>query len=281
MPSLDSSPQTTIVDDSPDKRFVQGTYTTDELLSSLFQGKGVTIAQPEEINREIITVPKGELGAYGDWEPVTISIGDLTVDLLKQTHHNLDRGEGNCAQYSTMNAAKICYELGLKLNPLVQNHYDQHPNMDPNTVERNLIIPLLADAQEEDKLSRINLDPDRKKEIMDELHAKLERPTTSLDNVNAVLLLQEIFNPDGDIQRLIFGSEDLTRTDDFGAYLIASNGNHQQVLLVLGNTGILIDTLSPHVATGYPKDVALQNLANRLNDGTVPWSFYVPISNPS
>ena len=220
-----------------------------------------------------IEIPPGELAAPGDYEILRkeIPFGTDTrrVELIRQ------RFAGNCAEYTVLNAAKILAEVNAVINPQVYAYLTSNRRLDLDTVERDLILGLVADAQENyPNLQSTVVD-------VDNLHQKLQNPYAPLTNTNSALLFRTATSPKpfdfepSDVINSNSGSDQINLAlnrvlaQETLAVFVGS-GAHATSWLKLSDKCYKIDPLTQGIVSLGTKEVMAEDLRRTLS---TPGSF--------
>jgi hypothetical protein len=273
----------------PDKNFQKnfsekiGLYDHDlkraALKAYLLSGGEVSVRQEPPQDQKPIRIPEGKMGAHGDHRIVNYTLGETSIPLIHQTSHDLQNPDvlGNCAEYSSINAARILWELGFPINPIVGEHFSRYPRtMNVNTIEEDLVVPLLRSAHER-LLSHINFsqNPDRKAEVIHNLRNKSVNPYAALDAENCIMLLTEMLTPHGDMDPLVTSPHEVRERSGTEVLLINEHNVHQTIQIHLNETTLCIDTLrNPAISIMKTHD-AVQRLQQGLGNGSIHW--YHPV----
>ncbi|OGM20344.1 hypothetical protein A2714_04845 [Candidatus Woesebacteria bacterium RIFCSPHIGHO2_01_FULL_38_9] len=213
----------------------------------------------EQTAQEIrpIVVPEGRLAAPRDYE-VRTTVLELngrqqSLELIKQTF------EGNCAEYTALNTAIILSKAGMAINPAIEEYLKANPQFDLSSVETDLTIPLILNAQEE------HAELFSGEDDVDNLYIKVDNPYEPLTNTNSALLFRTAVSPN--VQR--FEGGDVVQGDPENALarissqetvaVFVGSGNHATSWVKLGENCYYVD---PY----YNQSVVLQTTETVMKD---------------
>jgi len=201
-----------------------------------------------------IVVPEGKFAAPGDFQIQNVLMmlynRSEYVPLIRQIF------PGNCAEYTTLDSAIILSKFGVEVNGAVLVYMDGQPNYNIPTVENDLTIPLVLQAQEEMKTKSFNGNsvpfPVEKSDV-ENVEEKTKNPYEPLSNTNSALFFRKIVSPkDTDFQPDDFVT---SWSDAVGLKLVErevqaifiGSGDHATSILKFGDRYIYINPFSQEI----------------------------------
>lgn len=192
-----------------------------------------------------ISIPEGKFQAPGDFEirQVDVDLGgrNQRMELIKQ------RFSGNCAEYTTLNTAIVLSKIGVAINQEVNNYLRNHRSLDMSTVENDLVIPMVLDAQENIQGIRSS-DAD-----VDNLFTKYDNPYYPLSSTNSVLFFRSAINispvnfqPEEFSQRYTQEVDDRISDQEIRTIFIGSR-SHATSYIKMGTDFYYIDPISNNI----------------------------------
>lgn len=197
---------------------------------------GTTFVDNPVVQKPIV-IPEGKFEAPGDYRISTVLLNlagrPRNVDLIKQTF------AGNCAEYTVLNAVIIAKAAGLSVNPEIAEYLSLNPRLNLNSLEKDLIIPLLLTTQERHPEQPATV------EDVNNLDTKFSNPYESLTKQNSVLLFRETLSPiTSKIETTdkLSNSGDIKRaTIDFLSAFFIGTSDHATCILKLGEQYLHVD----------------------------------------
>lgn len=135
-----------------------------------------------------IIVPGGGLEAPGDHQVVQRRV-DFFGDGIREYYLIKQLASGNCAEYTALNVAIILRELGFAINPAVQEYLGIQIDYGLNSLERDLVLPLLLEGIDCSKSLKFQASD------TDNLQIKYQNPYEPLSIANSLLLFRMITLP--------------------------------------------------------------------------------------
>lgn len=217
----------------------------------------------------LIVVPEGQLAAPGDYEIIrkTLEINgrQQTLELIRQTY------EGNCAEYTSLNAALLLRMAGMSINPATKEYLNNNRQLNVAAVENEFVIPLLLRAQESyASLQSTVTDADN-------LGEKLANPYVPLTNINSALLFRTVISPihkEFSADEVVRGNPDKALDRVSSQETIAvfiGSGNHATCWIKLGEDCYHID---PYYTVGVVRKASIDDMKNDMRRSlSLPGSF--------